>query len=87
MRNAAAWLVELAYAAPGVDLTLLRLLAATLAHETRADALLIVADVLRGRAAELLLDGNFRLAADLTALDGILGGQAKVAAALAAREV
>lgn len=85
MRESSSWLAELARAAPGVDLTLLRMLAAMLSREVGADALLIAADVLRSRAAELLLDGHMRLAADLGMLDAILGGEAKVVSAISRR--
>ena len=47
--------------------------------------MLIAADVLRARAAELLLDGHMRLAADLGMLDAILGGEAKVVSAISRR--
>jgi hypothetical protein len=72
MPDAAAWLDALTGIAPGIDRTMLRVIAHLLATRARPDTLLTVRDALREAAAELIFDRRYRRAAELVAIGAIL---------------
>jgi hypothetical protein len=76
MRDPTACLSELARVAPGVDRTLLRVLARVLTAEPSADLLLSVSDACEEAAVELVMDGQVRVGAQMVALGGVVAGEA-----------
>lgn len=68
-----AWTVRLFMAAPNVDWTLLRVLAAALDGSTTVEGLLIITEVLADGAAEMRAGGLEPTARELTALADLVG--------------
>lgn len=70
--SSSAWFVHLTEVAPGLDRTILRILARLLAGGADVDALLLVTGALDDAAGELALGGRDRLAAEMRSLRSLL---------------
>jgi hypothetical protein len=75
-RDRAEWLSELTAIAPGIDRTMLRIIARVLTCQPSADLLLSVSDACGEATVELMLDGRVTIAAQMMALGGVVAGEA-----------